>query len=523
MADHPGTRPRPAAAGPRGRRGDLAWLAPVAAAYALVQLLLVVPGTGLGWDETVYVSQVSRQSPAAFFSAPRARGITYLVAPVAALTASPTALRVYLALLSSAALLLCLWVWRRLLPAPVLALAGGLFAGLWVTLLYGPQAMPNLWVAFGALLAVGCFLRASRDQADRLAPVGLTAGVALAALMRPMDASWLVLPLVCAVVAVPAWRRPALLAALAAGAVLGGIEWVVEAELRYGGLLARLRRASEIQGGLGWNPAFADQLRALDGRTLCRPCEGPWSRPVTGLWWLALPPLIVGGLIVAHREGWRRVILVPTVVGLSLAAPYLLLIGYAAPRFLLPAYGLLSLPVSVLLARLITAGRARSRGSGGARALTALCLALAGLHLAVQLAITAAAAERSRASRKAFTAVAAELRRQGLRPPCVISGSEGVRVAFHTGCASRQVHGGHDGSITAEELVALARTRPVAVLVQGNQPPSWARGWRSHRLPDVPGVPGYRAYLSRSRRGFGGSGRLRRPVPEVPRTGGTPR
>ncbi|MFD7258251.1 hypothetical protein [Streptomyces sp. NPDC059874] len=500
MADPPGTRPPTAPAGPRGRRRDLAWLAPVAAAYALAQLLLAVPGTGLGWDETVYVSQVSRQSPAAFFSAPRARGITYLVAPIAALTSSTTALRVYLALLSAAALLLCLWVWRRLLPAPVLALAGGLFAGLWVTLLYGPQAMPNLWVAFGALLAVGCFLRTARDRRDgrdrrdrdHLAPVGLAAGVALAALMRPMDAAWLVLPLACAAVAVPAWRRPALLVALAVGAVLGGIEWVVEAELRYGGLLARLHRASEIQGGLGWNPAFADQLRALDGRTLCRPCDGPWSRPVTGLWWLALPPLIVGGLIAAHREARLSPVLVATVVGLCLAAPYLLLIGYAAPRFLLPAYALLSLPVAVFLARVIRASRARSR------TLAALCFVLVGFHLAVQLAITAAAAERSRGNRTAFTAVAAELRRQGLRPPCVISGSEGVRAAFHTGCASRQVHGGHDGSITAEELVALARTRPVAVLVQGNRPPPWARGWRPHPLPDIQGVPGYRAYISPS-------------------------
>lgn len=138
-------------------------LGAVAAGYAVVQLFLVVPGTGLGWDETVYVSQVSHASPAAFFSAPRARGITYLVAPVAAVTSSVPVLRVYLAVLAAAGLLLSLWVWRRLFPTPVLALAGGLFAGLWITVFYGPQAMPNLWVAFGALFTVGCFLRAARN------------------------------------------------------------------------------------------------------------------------------------------------------------------------------------------------------------------------------------------------------------------------------------------------------------------------------------------------------------------------
>lgn len=497
MAPHPATAPRanapgapqPEPAAAADRRRDLALLAPVAAVYAAVQLLLAVPGSGLGWDETVYVSQVARDAPAAFFSAPRARGITLLVAPVTLLTPSVTALRIYLALLSAAALLLCLWGWRRLVPAPVLALAGALFACLWPTLFYGPQAMPNLWVAFGALLAVGCFLRAARDPGDRLALAGLVAGSGLAALMRPSDAVWLLLPLACATATVRAGRRSALLAALAAGALLGAAEWVVEAELRYGGLLTRLRRAGEIQGGLGWHPAFGDHVRALAGRTLCRPCDVPWSQPVTALWWFALPPLVAGGLLTAHRAGRLRPYLVPTAVALSLAAPYLLLVGYAAPRFLLPAYALLALPAALCLARLL--GLARSRPF----LLGALCLALAA-HLALQLAVTAKLGARARAARTAFTAAAAELHRQGVRPPCVISGAEAVRVAFRTGCASRQVYGGHDGSITAEGLTALARTRPAAVLTAGGPPPPWARDWRPLPLPDLPGLRGHIAYLA---------------------------
>lgn len=499
MAPTPVTAPSPpdALADPAagaGRRRALVWLAPVAAAYAVAQLLLAVPGTGLGWDETVYVSQVSRDAPAAFFSAPRARGITFLVAPVTFLTPSVTALRLYLALLSAAALLLALWAWRRLVPAPVLALAGALFAGLWPALFYGPQAMPNLWVAFGALLAVGCFLRAARDPGDGLALAGIVAGIALAALMRPSDAVWLVLPLACAVPAVRAGRRPALLSALAAGALLGAAEWVVEAELRYGGLLTRLHRAGEIQGGLGWNPAFGDHLRALGGRTLCRPCDVPWSQPVTALWWFVLPLLTVGGLLTAYRSGRLRLFLVPTAAALSLAAPYLLLVGYAAPRFLLPAYALLALPVALCLARLLTWARPRPLALG------ALCLALAA-HLALQLAVTATLGARSRANRTAFTAVVTELHRQGIRPPCVVSGEEAVRVAFLAGCASRQVYGGHDGSITPDGLAALARTRPTAVLVAGGAPPPpWARGWRPLPLPDFPGLRGHLAYLAPSAR-----------------------
>jgi len=36
-----------------------------------------------------------------------------------------------------------------------------MFCGLWTTLYYGPQAMPDLWVAFSSLAAVGLFLQAA--------------------------------------------------------------------------------------------------------------------------------------------------------------------------------------------------------------------------------------------------------------------------------------------------------------------------------------------------------------------------
>ncbi|MFG2876468.1 hypothetical protein ACGFYU_16010 [Streptomyces sp. NPDC048337] len=484
-------RPRPSPAAPGDRR-DLVLLGAVPAVYAAVQLVLAVPGTGLAWDETVYVSQVARDAPAAFFSAPRARGISWLVAPVAALTPSVPALRIYLALLSSGALLLSLLVWRRLLPTPVIALAGALFAGLWTTLSYGPQAMPNLWVAFGALIGVGCFLRAASDGGDRRALAGLGAGIALVAVMRPGDAIWLALPLVCAAVAVPHWRRPVLPVVIAAGAVVGCAPWAVEARLHHGGLLARLHRAGEIQGGLGWNPAFADHLRALGGRTLCRPCDVSLEQPVAVLWWLALPLLTAGGLVHAYRARRLRTLLVPTAAGLSVAAPYLLLVGYAAPRFLLPSYALLSLPVALCLTRLYAGTRARPL------ARTALCLVLVA-HLALQLAITAAVAARSRATDAAFTAVAADLRAQGLVPPCLVGGEEAVRVAFRAGCASRQVYGGHDGSITAAGFADLARTRPTAVLVADDAPPPpWAGGWHARPLPPLPELRGLRAYLAPS-------------------------
>ncbi len=152
--------------------------------------MLVRPGLGLGWDETVYVSQLSAHAPAAFFSAPRARGISLLVAPVTSWSSSTPLLRVYLAVLAGLALYLALRAWHGLFPVRVLALAGALFASLWVTLFYGPQAMPNYWVAVGALAATGCCLRAWADRSDRAALWGLAASASLMAWMRPTDAVW---------------------------------------------------------------------------------------------------------------------------------------------------------------------------------------------------------------------------------------------------------------------------------------------------------------------------------------------
>lgn len=481
-------RPR-SGGGPAGAR---LWPAAVAAVFVVAQLTLVAPGLGLGWDETVYVSQVGRQGPAAFFSAPRARGVTFLAAPVAAVTTSTDALRVWLAVLSGVGLFLALRAWRALLPAPVLALAGALFATLWFTLYYGPQAMPNLWVAYGALAAVGFFLRAARDPGDSRALVGLGVAVGWVALMRPPDAVWLVLPLAGASLLVRAWRRPVLLCVLAAGALAGGAEWLVEAYVRYGGLAARLRRAGEIQGGLGWYVAVDDHVRALGGRTLCRPCDVPWRHPVTALWFLALPLLVAGGVRAAVRTPHRTAVNAAAGTGLVLAVPYLFTVDYAAPRFLLPAYALLALPVAVLLVRLV---RLRTAWRP---ALVGLCaLALAG-HLLVQYTVLGSVTRRVRSDTVTHARIVAVLRAHGVRPPCVVTGEEAVRLAYRAGCASRQP-GGPDASITPAGLARTALRQPVAVLLSHGRPaPAYARGWPSHPLPDLPRRPDFRVLVSPS-------------------------
>ncbi|MFD7180056.1 hypothetical protein ACFV90_08560 [Streptomyces sp. NPDC059904] len=92
-------RPRPTRAGVAAR--SLLPLAALAITFALIQLLFVIPGLNLNWDESVYASQVTPHVPSAYFSAPRARGVPALLAPLTLLTSSTLALRLYLATLSA--------------------------------------------------------------------------------------------------------------------------------------------------------------------------------------------------------------------------------------------------------------------------------------------------------------------------------------------------------------------------------------------------------------------------------------
>ncbi|WP_328675672.1 hypothetical protein OG226_06090 [Streptomyces sp. NBC_01261] len=448
-------------------------LAAVAGAFTLAQLVLVRPGLGLGWDETVYVSQLSAHAPAAFFSAPRARGISLLVAPITSWSSSTTLLRVYLAALSGLALLLALRAWRGLFPVRVLALAGALFASLWVTLLYGIQAMPNYWVAVGALAAAGCCLRARADRSDRAALWGLVASASLMAWMRPTDAVWVTLPLLAFLVAVRHWR---LLVALLAGLASGALEWVIEAYVSYGGLTQRLHEASAIEGGLGWHVAVVDQLRSLGGRALCRPCTGEMPNPAVDVWWLVLPVLAVVGLVVAIRARRTAATLVPLACAATAAFPYLFMIGYAAPRFLLPAYALVAIPVADALIHLVT----RPTGAGRPVAATLLAIGLAG-HLAIQLAVLERTVDRTNTQHRDWSRTAAELHRLGVRKPCLLTGQDAIPIAFYTGCASAAT-GGHNANTSRTTLDRTARHMPVAdITPAGSRPPAYARDWPAHR------------------------------------------
>jgi hypothetical protein len=471
-------------------------LAATALAYGVsqVQVWRVL----LGWDESIYLSQVSRQAPAAFFSAPRARGITWLATPLQPFDPSVTDLRIYLSVLSALALFLAFRVWFAVIAPPGAVLAALGFASLWVTRFYGAELMPNLWVAFGVVAAVGGFLRLAANHRDQVGLVALPVGLVVAALMRPTDAAWIAAPLLAFTALVPGWRRIGRLYLLTAtGSLLGAAPWIIEAYQRFGGISARLRQASAIQGGLGWHPsALLQHWQTMNGPLLCRPCSPPATPPLSTFWWLLIPVAAVTALALARATrapGALPAALVPIVTGAAVALPYLLLVYYSAPRFVLPALGLLSVPVGNAAHAGITAV-SRHRWVA-LTVIPLLVLALAAQVLSQQ-AVFARQASDAATGTRIYRQLAADLTQLGVRPPCVISGERSPQIAFYARCSSRNV-GGNDASISEADLVRIGLTQPVAlVLVPGKKPPHYARKWQQRLLPLLDDSQPWVAYLA---------------------------
>ncbi|WP_382036239.1 hypothetical protein [Streptomyces aureoversilis] len=506
------------AAGVRRWRRGIAPLVWVAVAFGVVQLLVVPLRLPLGWDEAVYASQVSPRVPAAYFSAPRARGISWLAAPAVLLSASVVVLRAWMLALATAGLVAAFWPWRRLVGEAVTAVAAAAFAGLWVVQFYAGEVMPNLYVAYGAMAATGWFLRAaatctatSTSTAAVARPgwrgawAGVAVSVAFTALMRPPDAVFLAFALLAAVALVRSWRRWRPAAAVVGGLTAGLVPWLIEAYTDFDGPVARLRDGSGVQGGMGWTNTLGMHLRALNGPLLCRPCHIPWDYPLLSLWWLATPVVAAASLILVlgltmrtrHRQGGRTAVggrttvsgrgtppvaavALPLACAAAMALQYLFLLDYAAPRFLIPAYAQLAIPVAAFAVTLWRGARRRWRP------ILAVALGLAfAVHLTSQyLVLQRRVGDQVRL--RADTLQAAErLHRAGLSPPCTLVGPEVVSVAFHAGCSSEALTG-NNTSTTAGELLQRARSEPVATAARIPGAPGFARGWTPCvlRMPD---------------------------------------
>ena len=412
-------------------------LAVVALVHAALPLALLGRHWFIGIDESVYLSQLNAHVPPGGFSAPRARGSTFLAAPVTLLTASIPVMRVWTSLLSGVGLYLAFRPWLRLREGYVVPLAAALFASIWSVTYYGFQVMPNEWVGFAVVGACGSLLRYLLDgRWTSLA--GAALAMVAAALLRPSDAAFAVLALggVCLLARVPWRRRLTGLVVLGAGTALGVAEWVIEAYTSYGGLHARLHAAEAEQGGSGLYFSLGAQSRVLAGPLLCRTGCHASAAIAYRLWWVAAALLVVVALATIRR---RRPLIdvAPIVLGIVTAAQYVFTVGYAAPRFLIPSYAALSLPVAVGTVALV-----RSVRRSGPRwvLLGVLGVGLVA-HVVLQLHVITAHIEPG--GRRAATetlASATRLRHAGVRGSCVVIGESGYSgpLAYALRCSNRR-------------------------------------------------------------------------------------
>ena len=483
--------PPRAVASPRTRlRRRALVLGAVVACYGLVQFVVTwrVP---LGWDETVYVSQVARGVPAAVFSAPRSRGIVLLVAPVSLVTGSMAAIRVYLSLLSAAGLALAYWPWLKIRSGVVVPLAAGLFATQWLSIFYGNEAMPNPYVAFGAVAATGWFLRILAEPGAWRPRAGLAAALASTALMRPFDAVWVGLPLLAAAAVRRRWAP--MLTALV-GLAAGGAEWIVEAYLSYGGPLSRLHAAG-ADNETGLHLSLGAHLRALNGPLLCRPPVSCGGYPrLDVLWFAAIPLLAVVSLAILRRERSLhfRAATLATAVAATTAASYFVVVGYAAPRFLMPAYALAALPVAEGITGLFRHAPSRLRAP-------AVILAAIGVvaYAGLQAQTLSGLVPYETRVRSADAQVAGQLKLLGVTAPCLLYGHDAVQIAYYLHCTSRGVMAHWGGSqVPAGIEAALAAGRHVAVTTRTKRAPApFLRAWQRRPLTAVTATRHWYAFL----------------------------
>lgn len=315
----------------------------VGLAFLLAQLLAFSLDRPPSWDEAIYLSQVAPGAEALPFVPSRARGITFLAAPVLQLGGSLVHLRLFLVVASAVAMTAAFRSWARVIGSGAVA-AAVLFAGAWPALFYGSELMPNLWLALTGVAATAILARrlaTGEGRYDELLAGGL---VAVAALLRPLDAVVLAAALILLPIAVRratiAWTVHVVL-----GLVAGWAPWLVEMIGRFGSPAEAFAAAARLGHTGRWAllENVHQYLALSDG-----PSIGPVAEPhipASGvLWVLGMTALVIVGIRAAAGARLLPSVVVPTATGVALAAEYIVFTDAQAPRFLLPALALLAIP-----------------------------------------------------------------------------------------------------------------------------------------------------------------------------------
>ena len=465
MSGDAGNRRRPARLGPE----SLAWLILVSVLFGLSELIPALLRLPLGADEISYIARSSVQHSGVYLPPVHGHGAGLLGAPVTLLTASLTALRVWMAVLSGLALFGSLLCWRGLRPAWVLAIAGLIFGSLAITELSGVQVYPDLWAGFGALAITGLLLQAVQGRLRSRFVLPLIAFVAFViVLMRPQNMAFVLIPTFFAPLVVRGWRKPGVLIAMIIGMAAGILEWVAEAYVWFGGLGSRIQLAGQEPPKFGLNFSLPMQIRTLSGTWYTNCTTGPghcppsYGYPVIYLWWLVFFALAALGLFAAWRLRSRASSVLALVTGAWVAMCYLLFVPFGAPRYFLPTWALLAIVAADGIAWLARVPKWKTTGA-----------VLAGAFLlswAVSQHVVLVGETANAASSRQFVQRAEVLKKLGIKPPCAVGSPS---VAYFVGCTARWTAEPADAGVTMKWI--LART------------PGGVKAWRKVHLH--PGGP----------------------------------
>ena len=409
-------------------RDSVLWLIVVAVAFLAAQLTPALLRMPLGTDEITYIARTSVHVSGVMLPPVHGQGAGLLAAPVTLFTASLLAIRIWMALLSAVGLFLALLCWRGLRPMWVLSLAGLILASLAITQDSGVQIYPDWWGALGVLALTGLVLQAvSRGMTGRLVLPLIALACLVIVVMRPQNLVFIMGPAVLAVIVVPGWRQPRILAAMAAGTLLGVLQWIVGAYVWYGGLAERLHEAGQEPPVFSLYFSLGTQVKVLSGPWYCVPprgCQG-WVMPWESVWWVAFLAVSVLGVVVCWRTAARASAVLAAATAVWVIAFYAFLVPFGAPRYLLPSLALMSVLSADGVAWLVT--EARWRRAGVAVACVFLLSGIISQRIVLQHLARAEQAGRP------FLAKADRLRDLGVHPPCVVKSTP---VAYYLGCTA---------------------------------------------------------------------------------------
>lgn len=329
--------------------GPTGLLVIVAALYFALQIVLFDESRFLEWDEAVYIGRSAAKFNAPPWSSHRAPGVSWILTPSFLVSSSFVWMRVYLAMVSTLAIALGFSAWREATGRQA-ALAMALFCSSWLVLFYGSEASPNLYVAACTVGAIGMVARPGRLFAT---PAYVAVAVATAVLLRPSDGAMLAAAVVVGAYVTRARHRiREIVFSVAIAVILGMIPWTVESIVAFDGPLHRWRLASEIvDSSIQWQAS--NYARLLDG-----PLVGPDQTEKLSYTFVLIATLYIVTAVVAVAT--RRVMAITLALGAAafMALPYLFYVGASAPRFLLPAIGLLCIATSGIAPPLVKRHRA---------------------------------------------------------------------------------------------------------------------------------------------------------------------